>query len=104
MVIQLTRAGVSTFRIALQLHSSQRTVKRVCQHFHQTGSSARLPGTGLLKKTTPNADRYLGRLVSQHRFATLRQVTAMFNDGRATPVLYIGTQLVILHTEDGDEI
>jgi hypothetical protein len=86
LVIQLTNAGVSTFRIALNLHCSQRTVKRVRQRFRQTGSSARLPGTGLTKKTTPNADRYLCRLVHRHRFATLGQVTVMFNDGRASPV------------------
>ena len=86
LVIELTRAGVSTFRIAHRLQCSQRTVKRVRQRYQQTGSSARLPGTGLWKKTTPRDDRRLRRLVLQHRFWSKGQLTRFFNAGRQTPV------------------
>lgn len=80
LVMESGRLNVSAPVIAERLGCSIRTVRRVRARYRETGSYARLPGSGTNKKTTAREDRRLRHIVCQERFGSLRHLTMVFSD------------------------
>lgn len=68
----LLQEGQSQWSVAMQLGVSRRAIRNVWERYQETGSVARRPGTGRVRSTTAQEDRYLRLTARRERTVTAR--------------------------------
>lgn len=68
----LLQEGQSQWSVAMQLGVSRGAIRNVWERFQETGSVARKPGTGRVRSTTAQEDRYLRLTARRERTVTAR--------------------------------
>jgi transposase len=86
VIIELFSNGEKVSDIASSVNRSLSSAYRVIRKFESTGSTENLPRSGRPRSIDDREYRRLQRIVNKDRRAPLRDITAEFNDRRATSV------------------
>lgn len=84
--VSLLQEGQSQRSVAMQLGVSRRAIRNVWERFQETGSVARRPGSGRVRATTAQEDRYLRLTARRERTVTARTLQTRLRQSTGTRV------------------